>query len=75
MHTCNDVYQVDNKIKFIAAEALRGINFDTRGSRFANEFGRRDNVIDESCKSKQNPDMDDGAHDGKDDFNVGADNQ
>ena len=31
--------------KFIAAEALQGassLNFDARGGRLANEFGRRD---------------------------------
>ena len=25
-HTCNGVYQVENKVKFLAAEALRGVN-------------------------------------------------
>ena len=24
-HTCNDVYRVENKIKFLAVEALRGV--------------------------------------------------
>ena len=40
-HTCNDVYQVENNIKFIAAEALRGVGsliFDARGSTLASEL-------------------------------------
>ena len=43
-HICNDVYQVENKVKFPTAEALRGVNsviFDAQGSRLANELGRR----------------------------------
>ena len=43
--SCNDVYQVENKIKFIAAEALRGVSsliFIARENRLANELGRRD---------------------------------
>ena len=46
-HTCNDVYQVENKVKFLTAEALRGVSsriFDAQGSRLANEWGRRDYV-------------------------------
>merc|ERR1712100_996147 len=37
----------DAKIKFLAAEALRGVGglvFDANGKRFANELGRRDYV-------------------------------
>ncbi len=37
----------DSKVKFLAAEALRGVGglvFDALGKRFANELGRRDYV-------------------------------
>merc|ERR1719439_422474 len=37
----------DAKVKFLAAEALRGVGglvFDAKGNRFANELGRRDYV-------------------------------
>merc|ERR1719517_385991 len=43
------------KIKFLAAEALRGVGgiiFDADGKRFANELGRRDYVTGEMWKNK-----------------------
>jgi len=45
----------DAKVKFLAAEALRGVGglvFDKDGKRFANELGRRDYVTGEMWKSK-----------------------
>merc|ERR1712151_1305244 len=45
----------DAKIKFLAAEALRGVGglvFDKNGNRFANELGRRDYVTGEMWKNK-----------------------
>jgi succinate dehydrogenase/fumarate reductase flavoprotein subunit len=45
----------DAKIKFLAAEALRGVGglvLDANGHRFANELGRRDYVTGEMWKSK-----------------------
>merc|ERR1712010_419720 len=45
----------DAKIKFLAAEALRGVGglvLDAAGNRFANELGRRDYVTGEMWKSK-----------------------
>eukprot|EP00397_Hematodinium_sp_SG-2012_P007267 GEMP01007309.1.p1 GENE.GEMP01007309.1~~GEMP01007309.1.p1 ORF type:complete len:967 (+),score=138.71 GEMP01007309.1:60-2903(+) len=45
----------DAKVKFLAAEALRGVGgllFDADGNRFANELGRRDYVTGEMWKSK-----------------------
>jgi len=45
----------DAKIKFLAAEALRGVGglvFDAKGKRFANELGRRDYVTGEMWKNK-----------------------
>merc|ERR1712010_107296 len=45
----------DAKVKFLAAEALRGVGglvFDANGKRFANELGRRDYVTGEMWKSK-----------------------
>merc|ERR1712050_610573 len=45
----------DAKIKFLAAEALRGVGgliFDAEGKRFANELGRRDYVTGEMWKNK-----------------------
>jgi len=45
----------DAKIKFLAAEALRGVGgiiLDAEGRRFANELGRRDYVTGEMWKSK-----------------------
>jgi len=45
----------DAKVKFLAAEALRGVGgliFDADGKRFANELGRRDYVTGEMWKSK-----------------------
>jgi len=45
----------DAKIKFLAAEALRGVGglvFDSQGKRFANELGRRDYVTGEMWKNK-----------------------
>jgi len=45
----------DAKIKFLAAEALRGVGgivFDANGARFCNELGRRDYVTGEMWKNK-----------------------
>jgi flavocytochrome c len=45
----------DAKIKFLAAEAVRGVGglvLDANGKRFANELGRRDYVTGEMWKSK-----------------------
>merc|ERR1719190_97466 len=45
----------DTKIKFLAAEALRGVGglvLDANGKRFANELGRRDYVTGEMWKNK-----------------------
>jgi len=45
----------DAKIKFLAAEALRGVGglvLDAKGKRFANELGRRDYVTGEMWKNK-----------------------
>jgi len=45
----------DAKIKFLAAEALRGVGglvFDANGKRIANELGRRDYVTGEMWKNK-----------------------
>merc|ERR1711957_723443 len=45
----------DAKIKFLAAEALRGVGglvFNAEGDRFANELGRRDYVTGEMWKNK-----------------------
>jgi len=45
----------DAKIKFLAAEALRGVGgivLDAFGKRFANELGRRDYVTGEMWKNK-----------------------
>merc|ERR1712054_519384 len=45
----------DAKIKFLAAEALRGVGglvLDKEGKRFANELGRRDYVTGEMWKNK-----------------------
>jgi len=45
----------DAKIKFLAAEALRGVGgliFDKEGKRIANELGRRDYVTGEMWKNK-----------------------
>merc|ERR1712050_742237 len=45
----------DAKIKFLAAEALRGVGglvLDANGKRFANELGRRDYVTGEMRKNK-----------------------
>merc|ERR1712125_115985 len=45
----------DAKVKFLAAEALRGVGglvFDAEGRRFANELGRRDYVTGEMWKNK-----------------------
>merc|ERR1711953_1609608 len=45
----------DAKIKFLAAEALRGVGglvLDADGKRFANELGRRDYVTGEMWKNK-----------------------
>merc|ERR1712113_354748 len=45
----------DAKVKFLAAEALRGVGglvIDKNGKRFANELGRRDYVTGEMWKNK-----------------------
>jgi len=45
----------DAKVKFLAAEALRGVGgvlIDARGNRFANELGRRDYVTGEMWKNQ-----------------------
>ena len=45
----------DDKVVFLAAEALRGVGgllFDNDGYRFANELGRRDYVTGEMWKNK-----------------------
>merc|ERR1712110_893047 len=45
----------DAKVKFLAAEALRGVGglvLDLNGKRFANELGRRDYVTGEMWKNK-----------------------
>merc|ERR1712151_1070872 len=45
----------DAKIKFLAAQALRGVGglvFDANGKRFANKLGRRDYVTGEMWKNK-----------------------
>ncbi|KAF4748631.1 hypothetical protein FOZ62_029079 [Perkinsus olseni] len=45
----------DNKVKFLAAEALRGVGgllIDADGRRFCNELGRRDYVTGEMWKNK-----------------------
>merc|ERR1711912_33174 len=45
----------DAKVKFLAAEALRGVGglvLDVQGKRFANELGRRDYVTGEMWKNK-----------------------
>merc|ERR1712159_422442 len=45
----------DAKVKFLAAEALRGVGglvLDAHGRRFANELGRRDYVTGEMWKNK-----------------------
>merc|ERR1719230_274126 len=45
----------DAKVKFLAAEALRGVGgivLDAGGQRFANELGRRDYVTGEMWKNK-----------------------
>merc|ERR1719158_1844189 len=45
----------DAKVKFLAAEALRGVGgilLDAEGNRFCNELGRRDYVTGEMWKNK-----------------------
>jgi len=45
----------DAKVKFLAAEALRGVGglvIDNQGNRFCNELGRRDYVTGEMWKNK-----------------------
>merc|ERR1719238_1111016 len=47
--------EADAKVKFLAAEALRGVGglvIDKNGKRFANELGRRDYVTGEMWKNK-----------------------
>jgi len=47
--------EADAKVKFLAAEALRGVGgivIDANGKRFANELGRRDYVTGEMWKNK-----------------------
>lgn len=49
------VGEEDAKVKFLAAEALRGVGgllIDAEGNRFANELGRRDYVTGEMWKNK-----------------------
>ena len=49
------MFDPDAKVKFLAAEALRGVGglvFDKNGKRFANELGRRDYVTGEMWKNK-----------------------
>jgi succinate dehydrogenase/fumarate reductase flavoprotein subunit len=49
------LYYLKNQVKFLAAEALRGVGglvFDSTGRRFANELGRRDYVTGEMWKNK-----------------------
>merc|ERR1712207_99266 len=46
---------LEAKIKFLAAEALRGVGglvLDANGNRLANELGRRDYVTGEMWKNK-----------------------
>uniref|UniRef100_A0A146LJV0 Putative fumarate reductase n=1 Tax=Lygus hesperus TaxID=30085 RepID=A0A146LJV0_LYGHE len=48
----------DNKVKFLAAEALRGVGgimLDCDGRRFVNELGRRDYVSETMCKHDRAP--------------------
>lgn len=48
----------DNPVKFLAAEALRGVGglmFDKNGKRFVNELGRRDFVSGEMMRHNQGP--------------------
>ena len=50
-----DPEEPDAKVRFLAAEALRGVGgllFDSNGYRFANELGRRDYVTGEMWKNK-----------------------
>merc|ERR1719272_2746942 len=50
-----DTKNPDAKVKFLAAEALRGVGgliFDANGDRIANELGRRDYVTGEMWKNK-----------------------
>ena len=45
----------DDKIKFLEAEALRGVVglvFDALGNRFVNELGRRHHVTEEMWRNK-----------------------
>ena len=46
-HTCNDVYQVENKVKFLTAKALRGVNsliFDAQEQQACQRVGQADYV-------------------------------
>ena len=59
-HTCNDVVQFGNKVKFFTAEALRGVNntiFDVQDRRIDKELGQRDSVtgtaLEQGCESGQ----------------------
>lgn len=48
----------DAKVKFLAAEALRGVGgilLDNKGQRFCNELGRRDYVTGEMWNNKAGP--------------------
>jgi len=50
-----DPKEPDSKVKFLAAEALRGVGgilIDANGKRFADELGRRDYVSGEMWKNK-----------------------
>ena len=51
-HTCNDVCQVENEVKFFTAKALREVNstiFDAQSSRLANVLGKRDYALEQGC--------------------------
>eukprot|EP00743_Colponemidia_sp_Colp-15_P000193 GILK01000224.1.p1 GENE.GILK01000224.1~~GILK01000224.1.p1 ORF type:complete len:634 (-),score=126.45 GILK01000224.1:104-1963(-) len=53
-----DPREPDAKVKFLAAEALRGVGgliLDNKGERFCNELGHRDYVTGEMWKRGKNP--------------------
>ena len=50
-----DIKEPDAKVKFLAAEALRGVGgilLDANGKRFADELGHRDYVTGQMWKNK-----------------------
>jgi aspartate oxidase len=50
-----DIKEPDAKVKFLAAEALRGVGgilVDANGKRFADELGHRDYVTGQMWKNK-----------------------